>query len=67
MEFRMIINAAVASFLFGKWQQSLEAGCFMLVFMGIVLSVVDYALSKMIQRKQEDPKNSQSELGSSKG
>lgn len=66
MKFRLFSNAAVASFLFGMWQKNIEAGCFMMVLLGFVLSVVDYANSQMIQSKQENPKNSQSEFGESK-
>lgn len=66
MKFRLFINAAVASFLFGMWQKNVEAGCFMMVFLGFVLSVVDYAQAKMIQKKQENPKITPSEFGESK-
>jgi hypothetical protein len=42
MKLRLFVNSGITSLFFGQWQHSLEAGCFMMVLLGFVLSAIDY-------------------------
>ncbi len=42
MRFKLFVNAAITGYMFGLWQQSVQAGCFMFILLGFILSVVDY-------------------------
>ncbi len=42
MLFRLFINAALTGYVFGLWQQSIQAGIFMFILLGFIMSVVDY-------------------------
>lgn len=42
MTFRLFVNCAIAAYFFGMWQNSYNAGCFMLVLLGFILSAIDY-------------------------
>ena len=40
---RLVINCLVTSYFFGMWQQSFYAAGFMMLALGAVLSMIDYA------------------------
>lgn len=42
MRFQFFVNSLTASVLFGMWQHSVGAGCFMFALLGLVLSIVEY-------------------------
>ena len=46
MQFRLIVNSIVLGVLFGFWQHSTEAGCFMMSLCGFVLYCIDYFKQK---------------------
>lgn len=46
MKFRLGVNCLIAAYLFGMWQNSYQAGCFMFVLLGFILSAIDYAKEK---------------------
>jgi hypothetical protein len=42
MKLHLFVSAGATAFFFGQWQHSLEAGCFMMILLGFVWSLIDY-------------------------